>query len=521
MDKFRIIFNKIPLLRIYLLCYFVISVFFLTDFPYVHSDEPWLAGLSRAMLTSWDFSLTEPFFDVYQRYPHGIRIVFHGIQSAAISIGGYNIFSVRMVSLIFAMGTLIAFHSLNLRLLGSKKTAAFTTILLSLDIQFIYASHFARQEIILVFILVMSSFLLFDRLKEHDISKDLIIGLLLGLGIGIHPNSFIVTLAIGALYLILILGNRLEWKNLMLLILITSLFAGLFIIISLNMDPNFFINYPKSGEKFGVDENFFQKFKSVWSFYSKLAAGRGSTYFLPDLKFPFILFALSFGGTFLAPLLNPKLKNSFDLKALAGAVVAINIGIMVIGRFNPTIIILIFPFLYILTVHFFFRSQIRGMYPAIFLGIIFLHTAGNFKLNNSTYVQYINQISSSIHRNDKVLANLNTGFFFDNEKLLDYRNLRYMEDSQLTFEEYVRSRKIEYIIYSEELDYIYENRPNYNRIYGNPDSYYLEMKEFLLKNCETISIFTNPTYGPHIARQVDSRSWRIRIYKVKGTQLPH
>lgn len=515
MANYRSIINKIPLMGIYLLGYFFVSVFFLTDFPYIHSDEPWLAGLSRAMLVDWDFSLTEPFFDTYQRYPHGIRILFHGIQAIAISLGGYNVFSVRMVSLLFAMGTLIAFYALCFTIFGSKKTAAFTTILLSVDIQFIYASHFARQEIILVFILILSAFLLFHRLEDHSIWKDLFIGFLLGLGIGIHPNIFIISLAVGMLYLILILGNRLRWNNLTVLILITVLTASLFILVSLNMDPDFFANYLNSGEKFGVDNNLLQKFNGVWIFYDKLADGRGSTYYLPDLKFPFILFALSFTGTFIGPLLDPKLKKRFPILALAGSVIAINIGIMVIGRYNPTSIILIFPFLYIITVHFFFRSQLARIYPAILLGIIFLHTAGNFKVNNSTYAHYIDQIGAIVEKNDKVLANLNTGFYFDNEKLLDYRNLRYMADSGLTFEEYVCSREIEYIIYMDELDFIYENRPNYNRIYGNPESYYHDMKVFLFNNCEKITVFPNSTYGTHIARQVDKENWKITIYKVK------
>lgn len=43
--------------------YFSINLYFLTDFPFVHSDESWLSGLSRNILEKGSFGVTEAFFD--------------------------------------------------------------------------------------------------------------------------------------------------------------------------------------------------------------------------------------------------------------------------------------------------------------------------------------------------------------------------------------------------------------------------------------------------------------------------
>ncbi|HHT50925.1 MAG TPA: 4-amino-4-deoxy-L-arabinose transferase, partial [Eubacteriaceae bacterium] len=61
---------------IYLLVYFILNILFLVDFPFVHSDEPWLSGLSRAMMESRSLAVTEPFFDSFERNPHSIKLIF-------------------------------------------------------------------------------------------------------------------------------------------------------------------------------------------------------------------------------------------------------------------------------------------------------------------------------------------------------------------------------------------------------------------------------------------------------------
>ncbi|MDC7235361.1 MAG: 4-amino-4-deoxy-L-arabinose transferase, partial [Spirochaetales bacterium] len=91
--------QKTSILFLYLVIWFVSSLFFLTDYPFVHSDEPWLSGLTRSMMDSSSLSSTEDFFDLYERNPHALKVLFHLLQMPFIRLLGYSLFSVRLLSL--------------------------------------------------------------------------------------------------------------------------------------------------------------------------------------------------------------------------------------------------------------------------------------------------------------------------------------------------------------------------------------------------------------------------------------
>lgn len=75
----------------------------LMDFPYVHSDEAWLSGFSRTVLDKGSFQTREPFFDLYPRAIHGLRVIFVSAQMLVIKWFGYSIKSVRSLSLILSL----------------------------------------------------------------------------------------------------------------------------------------------------------------------------------------------------------------------------------------------------------------------------------------------------------------------------------------------------------------------------------------------------------------------------------
>lgn len=83
---------------IYILMACLLSLSFLESFPFVHSDESWLAGLSRAMLEEKSIGVTEPFFDARPRYPHGIKALFHLMQMGMITLFGYGVRAARLLS---------------------------------------------------------------------------------------------------------------------------------------------------------------------------------------------------------------------------------------------------------------------------------------------------------------------------------------------------------------------------------------------------------------------------------------
>ncbi len=132
---------------IYILMACLLSLSFLESFPFVHSDESWLAGLSRAMLEEKSIGVTEPFFDARPRYPHGIKALFHLMQMGMITLFGYGVRAARLLSWIGGAGALWMCFLGGTRFLGSEKKGFFLMAAFSLDIQFLYASHFGRQEI--------------------------------------------------------------------------------------------------------------------------------------------------------------------------------------------------------------------------------------------------------------------------------------------------------------------------------------------------------------------------------------
>ena len=80
---------------VYIVLFSLVSLAFLEQFPFVHSDESWLAGLTRGMMEEGSIGVTEAFFDLKPRYPHGIKTFFHVMQMGMMAVLGYGVRSVR------------------------------------------------------------------------------------------------------------------------------------------------------------------------------------------------------------------------------------------------------------------------------------------------------------------------------------------------------------------------------------------------------------------------------------------
>ncbi|WP_432407809.1 ArnT family glycosyltransferase [Wukongibacter sp. M2B1] len=512
------ILDKRNFFYLLLVIYFVINLAFLTKFPFVHSDESWLSGLSRNIMENKDYSVTETFFDLYERNPHAIKSIFHTIQIAFIKIFGYSIFSVRMISLVFSTLSLLYFYRLCKLFFKSDKIAFITTVFLSLDVQFIYASHFARQEIIILFTLILAFYYLFKHLDSFCTKDNIILGLIIGLSIGIHPNSFIISLPIVLIYLYnIFITKKLNFRDFFIFGVVLALFAALFVALSLYFDANFFYNYSKYGEQFGVFYTASSKLSQIKNFYMKLYYSVSGTYYTPNIKFQFLLFSVALITSLikLYKLKEESLKEK--IIAIILSIIAINIGTIIIGRYNQTSIVFQFPLFYVLVVYMF--SEINNSYKRGISIVISLILLGSSVYNAIPYTyndynDYLNQISKIVNKNDMVLANLNCEFYFNNGKLLDYRNLSFLKKHNIAFEEYIYNNNIEYIIYPEEMDFIYNSRPVWNGIYGNTYYYYDDMKHFMKNKCELVYEFNDNTYAIRIARYINKRDWNVKIFKI-------
>lgn len=518
MKSIKRTFSKNRFFFILLFIYFLLNLNFLTNFPFVHSDESWLSGLSRNILETKDFSSTETFFDLYLRNPHALKIIFHSIQIVFIKLLGYNIFSVRLISLLFGSLTLYYFYKLCNEIFHSKRKSIIASIFLAMDIQFIYSSHFARQEIVILTFYIYALYFFYKNIDKHNIKQDLILGCIIGLSIGIHPNSFIIALPFVSIYLYHILfTKKLNCTNLIIYSFILLVFASIFVLLSLCFDPNFIHNYFSYGKQFKVHYSFFQKLSEFNYFYVKLYSGISGTYYTPNIKLQFCIFISSFIITIIKlTITKDKIKRQ-QITPILLSIVFLNIGIITIGRYNQTSIIFQFPLFYILITY--LLENLLASYKYIITAILALLIATNTISNLYPYISgdyndYLNNISKTVKKADVVLANLNSEFYFKNGKLHDYRNLALLKENNMEFKDYVYKYNIKFIIYSEEMDVIYSESPRWDALYGNL-SYYRDMKYFLENNCTLVNEFSDKTYGNRIARYVNEKDWTVRIYKIQ------
>jgi hypothetical protein len=354
--------------------------------------------------------------------------------------------------------------------------------------------------------------------SENDsIKHDMILGVIVGLAIGIHPNSFIISLPFGLIYLYeIFLLKQHKFRSLAAYITTVACFAAFFVALSLYFDSNFFTNYSNYGNSFDVFDPITSKLGEIKYFYLKLFYRVSGTYYTPNIRFQFFLF----GTALLISIFklaksehNVLLKRNIVVIILA--IAAVNAGIIIIGRFNQTSIVFLFPLFYILVVYAMegLASKYRYTITAILLLILTAFTLSSYmEYKDNSYNSYLNEISQAIKPQDKTLGNLNSEYYFENGKLHDYRNLAFLKDKKMSFEEYIKSNSIKYIIFSEELELIHELRPKWDGIYGSTD-YYDEMKAFLKNNCTLQYEFTDSFYGIRIVRYIGIKDWNVRIYK--------
>ena len=519
----------------YILCYFFVNFLFLEGFPFVHSDEAWLSGLTRNMVDKGSFGVTETFFDLKPRYPHGIKILFHMMQMIMLKFFGYQIGSFRLLSLLFGCISLLLFYLLLKVITGRSALPLAGCILLSVDIQFLYAAHFARQEIILTALILLCLLLIVNR-------KYVLAGVVTGLSIGIHPNSFLIA-AMCAVILFpsgfSSLLDRERRRPIFRYTAVVSGFAAVFTGISLYLDRRFFQHYLEYGNsEFEIGAPVWYKLAELPYFIQKLWHQVSGTYYVPDIRAELILFGLVLAGGFFILLRSSSNQSLNEAVALLmKGITGILLGMVMIGRYNQTSIVFLFPlFLALLVVELEWavseRSaettdwigshRLRWAAGVLMAGLIFgLGSSSFFQIRpwlDKTYDAYLEDISRAVLPEEKVLANLNCDYYFENGKLLDYRNLAYLKENRLTVADYIENNQIEYIILSDEMDFIYSQRPVWNIIYGNP-RYMEELRSYTKEHCSLVGSFVNNTYGIRIVPYMNrsDRDFTVEIFKVEDS----
>lgn len=506
-----------------ILIYFFINLLFLDRFPFVHSDESWLAGLTRNMLQNRSLSVTETFFNLVPRSPHAIKSLFHLMQMPFLLLFGYSAFSVRLLSLLFGCGALVLTYK-TVRLLTPRIGVSFLlTLILACDVQFVAALHFARQEMVLVMGMLACMYILLKREGSINRKDILLLACITGICIGIHPNSFLIAVMCGCMLLLrMLLFRDLSVRLSLLYVGITGAFAGLFVAASLYMNPHFFADYFAYGaSEFGIDAPLLSKANELGYYFTKLFGSVSGTYYVPDIRPQLVLFPalIVFALMHAIRIKQRDIESSRKLLSILAAIFGILAGTVLIGRYNQTGIVFLFPFCWLLLP---FAAdalgkRLRGIVFALVAFVILATSIANvLPWLSHDYDDYTSQIARSVPPEAKVIANLNTGFYFDNGALLDYRNLPNIKTTGKHFADYVRENGVEYLIISQELYDIHNQRPKWNIIYGNVHNYLEEMQKFLISDCEEVDSFVNNTYGVRIIELMQSgREFTVRVYRVK------
>lgn len=494
----------------FLLLWFCLNLLFLARYPLVHSDEAWLGGLTRNMLSQGSLKVTEPFFDLKPRYPHAIKILFHLLQMPLIALLGYSVYAVRLLSLMFGALSLYMVYRC-LRETMPFQPALALTAALSVNGQFIQASHTARQEIILLFLLLWCASILLKHRGGVTLRAAVRLAVLTGLGVGLHPNSFLIAVGCGFAMLFIMLSSRkFAWKPPLAYIAVTGGIALVFVGISFWFDAQFVPHWLTYGDtEFELLVPAADKLGGLLPYVARLWTGFSGTYTLPDLR-PQLLLC---GGLFLG-----GAYAAFKKSAAASAVLGMALGALVattlIGRYNQLSAILwMFPCLLLFGAFPPRRTWARRAVPAALAAVFALGAAGSAaRALTYDYNAYLQKIGAFVSEDTKTLANLNTGFYFGNDALLDLRNLSYLKESGMSFQEYVDSRGIEAIVWSDEMSFIYGHRPDFNVLYGNP-RYVPEAEAYFREHCTLLASFEDSGYGMRIV-QLIGEPCTVRVYRV-------
>lgn len=504
--------------------FFIVNLLTLMHFPVVHSDELWLRGIADEMLLQNSFSVTEPFFDLYPRVVHPFRWLYNLVLIGFFSIFGSSAFTMRLVALTFGALSLLIFDKLIEKRFSSNLYRIIGTSILALDVQFIYSSHMGRQETMILFLLLLGvRIALSEKWKQAPYAM----AILVLIGMGIHPNSFILGVVFSMLLAYKAISAYAPVKDLFRFWGATGLGVLAYAIIGFIMNPNFISGYLRFGATLGVDAPLMNRFEGFYWYFIKLFKQIGGTYDLMDIRMTLILMAILL--VFWTIVIFKNAFNGAHRHKLAFYPALVTLGIaisfLIIGRYNQTAIIFIVPFTLLMAFEAIsaYAIQLNTALPKVLMLIMLIAWCVNLYTNleaydrhrfyNTTYEDMLETLNAYVPDDAIVLANLNTIEAFDSRRFYDIRNLAFLEHDEKAFGDYVEERAIQYIILHEEMDYIARNKSRWGFLYGDIQ-YYDAMTAYINEKTRLIGSFENPIYAMRLSRYSGTYPWRTFIYQV-------
>jgi hypothetical protein len=504
------------------LVYFFVNLMTLMRFPTVHSDELWLKGIANAVMRSNRLWVTESFFDLYPRVPHPFRWLYVSFQSIYLHGFGNTVFAMRLLSLFFGMLSLIAFAYYLRRL---RLPYQLPTLALMLNISFIYAIHFGRQETMILFLMILAVGTTLTGATFRP-------AILVFLAIGVHPNSFLIAIAVAMLMLFQLLRHQRPPRQLFYFIGILTLLFVCLVGIGTYASPGFFPAYLKYGSDLGLNSAPARRTALFLWFWQKLFTQTGGTYDLMAIKL-----WLTAGGTLLlSPLVTRKFTDAHAI--LYGVLLAL----FLLGRNNQLAVIFIMPWIIfgitqMAAPHFvthtgsrtlFLRKSVlsyRGghmLLTGIIICLLTWHCYANisayererpYQLSYDSMLQTLQRV---LPADATVLGNLNTVDAVQEMHFYDIRNLGYLDEAGISLEDYIRDRDIHYLVIHDEMTYIRQTSPTWDFLYVNT-RYFDALFQFIDDETTPLLTFDNPLYAMRIAAYSGTYPWQTTVYKIKDS----
>lgn len=515
-----------------LICiYALVHIGTLSLHPFVHSDEAWLAVLSRAMVSEGTPAAVEEVFRITPRYPHALKTLYHLIQIPFLAVS-WSVFSARLPSLI-AGGFVLFLMTRIAERVGMGIYARFIPgILMALDPQFWYASHLGRQEMILTALFLWSW-----SLKSRG-RRPWIVVLPLASAVFIHPNAFIVAIPVGMMYLLDNFSSSTSYRETNSKIRDGFIFAAILggsaaaaIGFSFLMDAEFLLHYISFGDTVGTGDSFLAKLIGLPRFLGKMWSGRAGTYYLADIRPQFVLGALGFLITTLHLLLPFSRNHRETTIHLLSIPIALTAAMVIVGKYSPPTITFLMPAAYLLFGFALFSSDLGTtifrrtvkwksvvLIPMVLLFAVLFLCFSTVKtlsesINAQSYRSYIQFLKENINGEGRVLANLNTAFAFEYDRLVIWRDLDNLNNEVGSLESLIDEYDVRWIVLPEELEIIYNARPVWNGIYGNP-RWYPELLKIIVNRGIPEASEPFPNYAMRIVPFMNRSDWVLDIYRI-------
>jgi len=519
--------NARKVVYMFILLFLAVNLLTLTDFPFVHSDELWLRGLTDEMILKRSFLVTEPFYDLYPRIIHPFRWFFHSLQALFFLCLGSSIFSARLLSLFSGACSLFVFHLIMEEQLESRIIAVLSTIALGLNVQFLYSSRFGRQDMLVMLFLLLNYYFAIKTTAWKKGRAAFLMSMVLLVAIGIHPNSFLIGLVTAGVLLVQVFQKKRPLQDFLFLVGMTTLGVALYLSIGYQWNPNLLSSYIQYGSSLGIDAKMTGRLEGFYWYWYKLFHQIGGTYDLFDIRIELVMLAI-----FLVLPLRLILKRITSTQERDGmmfphiALACLVGGLLVIGRYNQTAVVFVIPFILMMAFSLIDTLSLPWRHSRwIFLSSLALLAGISLNLYGDlagyqanrpyqkTYETMISEVDNLVPDDSVVLANLNLIDAFDPHEFYDIRNLGYLEASGISLQAYIHQRGIGYIILHEEMDYIRETNPRWDFLYVNA-SYMEELFGYIKNHTELVGEVENPVYAMRISRYSGTYPWKTRVYKV-------